>query len=146
MRRSASADSPRFVGRERELLRVTDALRRRPALVIVEGESGIGKSRLVREALAAVATAGSQALVVACPPFREALTLGPVVDAVRQAVRLDSLTGSGQGLAEQARVGRERRRAGLPPGGVPAVRTAHRGGRGRRRTSGGAAAGHPRGG
>jgi hypothetical protein len=89
------------------LLRVTDALRRRPALVIVEGESGIGKSRLVREALAVVATAGSQALVVACPPFREALTLGPVVDAVRQAVRLDSLTGSGQGLAEQARAGSE---------------------------------------
>ncbi|MFB7500208.1 AAA family ATPase [Streptomyces sp. NPDC056161] len=75
VRRKASADSPRFVGRERELLRVTDALRRRPALVIIEGESGIGKSRLVREALAAV-----------CPPFREALTLGPIVDAVRQAV------------------------------------------------------------
>jgi DNA-binding CsgD family transcriptional regulator len=83
------------------LLRVTDALRRRPALVILEGESGIGKSRLVREALAVVAKAGSQALVVACSPF-EALTLGPVVDAVRQAVRLDALTGSGQGLAEQA--------------------------------------------
>jgi predicted ATPase len=75
------------VGRESELLRVTDALRRRPALVIVEGESGIGKSRLVREALAAVAADGRQALVAACPPFREALTLGPIVDAVRQAVR-----------------------------------------------------------
>lgn len=68
-----------------ELSRVTDALRRMPALVLVEGEAGIGKSRLVREALAAVATDGLRTLVAVCPPFREALTLGPIVDAARQA-------------------------------------------------------------
>lgn len=79
--------SPRFVGREAELRRLTDALGLRPALVLVEGESGIGKSRLVREAVAAVAAEGQRPLVAVCPPFREALTLGPVVDAARQAVR-----------------------------------------------------------
>ncbi|MGW3160846.1 helix-turn-helix transcriptional regulator [Streptomyces sp. NPDC001089] len=87
VRRNTSADGPRLVGRERELLRVTEALRLHPAMVIVEGESGIGKSRLVQEALEVVAATGSRVLLVACPPFREALTLGPVVDAVRQAVR-----------------------------------------------------------
>ncbi|WP_326633345.1 AAA family ATPase [Streptomyces sp. NBC_01761] len=76
---------PRFVGRDAELRRVTDALQQLPALVLVEGEAGIGKSRLVREALAAVATGGPRTLVAVCPPFREALTLGPIVDAARQA-------------------------------------------------------------
>ncbi|MEU8795888.1 ATP-binding protein [Streptomyces sp. NPDC048643] len=68
--RSASEDSPRFVGRESELLCVTDAFKRRPALVFVEGEPGIGKSRLVREALAAVMAKGQRPLVAICPPFR----------------------------------------------------------------------------
>ncbi|MFE2738060.1 AAA family ATPase [Streptomyces sp. NPDC059349] len=76
---------PRFVGRDAELRRVTDALRQLPALVLVEGEAGIGKSRLVQEALAACATWGPRTLVAVCPPFREALTLGPIVDAARQA-------------------------------------------------------------
>jgi DNA-binding CsgD family transcriptional regulator len=77
---------PRFVGRDAELRRVLDALGRSPALVLVEGEAGIGKSRLVREALAAIASGGPRSLVAVCPPFREALTLGPIVDAARQAV------------------------------------------------------------
>ncbi len=54
--------------------------------MLVEGEAGIGKSRLVGEALTAVATTGPRTLVAVCPPFREALTLGPIVDAARQAV------------------------------------------------------------
>ncbi|MFI1096095.1 ATP-binding protein [Streptomyces sp. NPDC020917] len=77
---------PSLVGRDRELRRVTAALSALPALVLVEGEAGIGKSRLVREALVRAAPGGSRHLVAMCPPFREALTLGPVVDAVRQAV------------------------------------------------------------
>ncbi len=91
--------SPRFVGREDELRRLTGALADLPVLVLVEGEGGIGKSRLVREALDAVDTAGAphlahgpgpsgvrgpRSLMAVCPPFREALTLGPVVEAVRQ--------------------------------------------------------------
>ncbi|MEU0785755.1 AAA family ATPase [Streptomyces sp. NPDC006173] len=76
-----------MVGRDAELRRVTDALSQPPALVLIEGEAGIGKSRLVGEALSAPAPRGPRSLVAICPPFREAMTLGPVVDAVRQAAR-----------------------------------------------------------
>ncbi|BBA96727.1 putative LuxR family transcriptional regulator [Actinacidiphila reveromycinica] len=75
----------RFVGRDRELARVVEALARPPALVLIEGEAGIGKSRLVREAVAATDRDGARTLLAVCPPFLEAFTLGPVVDAVREA-------------------------------------------------------------
>ncbi|MCL2734121.1 MAG: AAA family ATPase, partial [Actinomycetia bacterium] len=74
-----------FVGRDRELTRVVDALARPSALVLIEGEAGIGKSRLVREALAVADGEGTRTLVAVCPPFLEAFTLGPLVDALRQA-------------------------------------------------------------
>jgi hypothetical protein len=77
---------PRFVGRDDELQRAADALGRFPAVVLVQGEAGIGKSRLVREALAVAGAGGSRWLIAVCPPFREGLTLGPIVDAARQAV------------------------------------------------------------
>ena len=77
--------TPRFVGRAAELHRLTDALGRPPAAVLVEGEAGIGKSRLVQEALDEPGIAARRPLSALCPPFREALTLGPVVDAARDA-------------------------------------------------------------
>ncbi|WP_262058789.1 helix-turn-helix transcriptional regulator [Streptomyces sp. STR69] len=77
---------PRFVGRAVELHRLTDALARPPATVLVEGEAGIGKSRLVQEALDEPGVAAQRPLAAVCPPFREALTLGPVVDAAREAM------------------------------------------------------------
>jgi DNA-binding CsgD family transcriptional regulator/tetratricopeptide (TPR) repeat protein len=73
---------PRFVGRHRDLATVRDALAQSPAVVLIEGEAGIGKSRLLREVLAA---ATGPVLVGGCPPFRVPYTLGPVVDAVRPA-------------------------------------------------------------
>ncbi|MFF3375850.1 helix-turn-helix transcriptional regulator [Streptomyces sp. NPDC002680] len=76
---------PRFVGRAAELHRLTAALARPPAAVLVEGEAGIGKSRLVSEALDEPGVAALRPLAAMCPPFREALTLGPVVDAAREA-------------------------------------------------------------
>jgi DNA-binding NarL/FixJ family response regulator len=79
----ADAAGTRFVGRGAELRRVVGALKQPPAIVLVEGEAGIGKSRLVREALAEVASASARPLVAQCPPFRTALTLGPIVDAIR---------------------------------------------------------------
>ncbi|MFI6623219.1 helix-turn-helix transcriptional regulator [Streptomyces sp. NPDC050528] len=80
-----SLSAPRFVGRAAELHRLTDALARPPATVLVEGEAGIGKSRLVQEALDEPGVAAQRPLAAVCPPFREALTLGPVVDAAREA-------------------------------------------------------------
>jgi DNA-binding NarL/FixJ family response regulator len=85
LQQSTGVHSPRFVGRDVELRRLVEALGQMPALVLVEGDAGIGKSRLVRETLAAVADGRSRSLVAVCPPFRRSLTLGPIVDATRQA-------------------------------------------------------------
>ncbi|MFJ2261527.1 AAA family ATPase [Streptomyces sp. NPDC087844] len=75
--------APRMVGRADELRRLTLALTRPPALVLIEGEAGIGKSRLLQEVLGEPGVLGRRPLVALCPPFREALTLGPIVDAAR---------------------------------------------------------------
>jgi hypothetical protein len=56
--------APRFTGRGRELAAITSALTSPPALVLIEGEAGIGKSRLVQEYLAG---ADVRALVARCP-------------------------------------------------------------------------------
>ncbi|HWS34419.1 MAG TPA: AAA family ATPase, partial [Actinoplanes sp.] len=76
---SPTVSTPRFVGRDRELAALRSALARPPAIVLVEGEAGIGKSRLLREWL--TAPDRRTALVSVCPPLRESLTLGPIVDA-----------------------------------------------------------------
>lgn len=54
------------------------------ALVLVEGEAGIGKTRLITEFLATGGSRG-RVLVAICPPFRKPHTLGPIVDAIRTA-------------------------------------------------------------
>ncbi|WP_371496017.1 AAA family ATPase [Kitasatospora sp. NBC_00374] len=74
-----------FVGRRRELALLLAALRRPPSVVLVEGEAGIGKSRLVAEATAALAAEGRQVLTGFCHPLREPFPFGPVVDALRAA-------------------------------------------------------------
>lgn len=76
---------------------VVDALRH-PSWVFVEGEAGIGKTRLVREALAAAAD--HRLLVAACAPWRDPFPLGPVVVGLRrlwqrvEAVELSPLGGA----------------------------------------------------
>jgi DNA-binding CsgD family transcriptional regulator len=88
---------PRFVGREQELSTLREALAE-PAVVLVEGEAGIGKSRLVQEFLAG-AVDRHRILRGACPPLREPLMLGPVVEALRPygdtvaGLRLSALAG-----------------------------------------------------
>lgn len=85
--------TPGFVGRSEVLGAVLDALREGPAFVVIEGEAGIGKTRLLREALAALVPFPSQArpvaLVVTCPPVEEPFPFGALVDALRQAPPLD---------------------------------------------------------
>jgi DNA-binding CsgD family transcriptional regulator len=91
---------PGFVGRRRELAVLADALAGPPAVVLVEGEAGAGKSRLIREYLAMPENKTRTALVATCPPFRQPLTLAPVTDALRPAVghvgslRLSALAGA----------------------------------------------------
>ena len=76
---------PAFIGRDKELAALMEALAGQPTVVLVEGEAGIGKTRLVGEFLASAAGQRLRLLVAACPPFRQPHTLGPVADAVRQA-------------------------------------------------------------
>ncbi|WP_206671154.1 LuxR family transcriptional regulator [Streptomyces sp. CB01881] len=72
-----------FVGRRQELAVLVRAMVRPPGVVLVEGEAGIGKSRLVAEAARGVAAAGGRVLTGLCHPLREPLVFGPVVDALR---------------------------------------------------------------
>ncbi|MFF7680188.1 helix-turn-helix transcriptional regulator [Actinacidiphila glaucinigra] len=84
--RLPALSAPRFVGRGGELEALGSALGRTPAVVLLDGEAGIGKTRLLREFLASQAEQGRRALVGACPELRVPYTLGAVVDAVRDGV------------------------------------------------------------
>jgi DNA-binding CsgD family transcriptional regulator len=77
--------APRFTGREHELGELARVLATPGATVLVEGETGIGKSRLISEFLATAAGQGLTPLVARCPALREPQTLGPLTDAARQA-------------------------------------------------------------
>ncbi|MFJ3672440.1 ATP-binding protein [Streptomyces sp. NPDC090106] len=83
-RRLPALSAPRFVGRDGELDTLGSALGGEPAVVLIEGEAGIGKTRLLREFLASQARRGRHALVGACLELRVPYTLGAVVDAVRE--------------------------------------------------------------
>jgi DNA-binding CsgD family transcriptional regulator len=80
--------SPTFVGRGVEL-QTLDAARRRaadadPAVVLVGGEAGVGKTRLVAELAARCATDGTRVLAGACVPVGDgALPYAPIVQALR---------------------------------------------------------------
>ena len=81
----------RFVGREAELAQIVEAWTRaqeaRCELVTLVGDAGVGKSRLVSEALT-----GITARVVRgrCLPYGEGITYWPVVEVVKQLAALPS--------------------------------------------------------
>ena len=87
-----------FVGRAPELARLDAAFRRvragGSATVLIGGEAGIGKSRLVERALAAPRSSGAAILVGACLEFGEAsLPFAPIAEALRGLIRsLDPAT------------------------------------------------------
>jgi DNA-binding CsgD family transcriptional regulator/tetratricopeptide (TPR) repeat protein len=81
---SGAISGPALVGRARELAALDRVFAAPPAVVAVEGEPGIGKTRLISEFLQ-TAAAPAPFLLASCPPYREPHTLGAVVDAVRQA-------------------------------------------------------------
>jgi len=75
--------SPALVGRAAELAALVSAVSSAPAVVSVEGEAGVGKTRLVAELLADPVAAGRRVLVGRSHPIRESFPLGPVIEAVR---------------------------------------------------------------
>jgi hypothetical protein len=88
----------RFVGREAELRQLVDAWGRafagpRCELVTVVGDPGVGKSRLVAEALAGI---DARAIRGRCLPYGDGITYWPVVEVVKQ---LGALPGDEQAAA-----------------------------------------------
>ncbi|NEE03527.1 helix-turn-helix transcriptional regulator [Phytoactinopolyspora halotolerans] len=92
--------SPALVGRAEELQRAVAAVTSPPALVILDGEAGIGKTRLIAELAAQPELAGHRVLVGPCHRIRESFPLGPVIEALRGVrvhladVPLSAITGA----------------------------------------------------
>jgi predicted ATPase/DNA-binding SARP family transcriptional activator len=86
-----AAGSPPLVGRDDELVRLQQHLGERPdaALVAIEGEAGIGKTRLGEELLALAATHGQPHLRIRCHEGEAGLACGPLADALRHTHRSD---------------------------------------------------------
>ncbi|UMP00424.1 AAA family ATPase [Amycolatopsis sp. EV170708-02-1] len=88
--------SPILVGREAELRALLDGAMRSPSVLMLEGEAGVGKTRLATELLACAELAGRPVLTAACQPLREPFPYGVVFDAlkdVRPARELNPVTG-----------------------------------------------------
>jgi DNA-binding CsgD family transcriptional regulator len=118
--------SPVLVGRAAEVARLNAALERaaagRPAIVVVAGEAGVGKTRLVAGLLGRAGERGAVALTGGCLDVGEGvLAYAPMVEALRPLVgvldagELERVLGRARG--ELARLVPE---LGPPDGGRPA--------------------------
>jgi DNA-binding CsgD family transcriptional regulator len=86
---SRRVSSPILIGRADELARLRAAyervLERKPATVLIAGEAGIGKTRLVAEFADGLAASGGQALVGGCIDFGEdGLPFTPFAEVFRR--------------------------------------------------------------
>src|SRR5215470_8946926 len=78
-----------YVGRDRELSRLQDALSGGARLVLVVGDAGVGKTRFTGEGMARAAAAGMVMLRGECLPLAGTLPLLPVADALGELRRLE---------------------------------------------------------
>ena len=85
---SGRVTSPVLIGRADELSMLARAVARPPALLLVEGEAGVGKTRVVRELLRTVELERHRHLIGQCYPLREPFPLGPVLEALRRRAAL----------------------------------------------------------
>ena len=84
------AGSLGFVGRERELSRLRAVVGGGDArLLLVMGDAGVGKTRLVSEGMRRASADGAVAVWGGCLPMRETLPLLPVADALAELSRVD---------------------------------------------------------
>ncbi len=84
----ATATTPAFIGRTRELAQLLELLERaesgRPAVALVAGEAGVGKTRLLAELAAHAARGGARVLVGGCLQVGDVgLPYVPFIDAFR---------------------------------------------------------------
>jgi predicted ATPase len=90
---TARVSSPLFVGRAGELDQLARAMARAasgtPSIILVGGEAGIGKSRLVAEAVASAAGRESFVLRGSCVDLGgdDGLPFAPIAEALRELVR-----------------------------------------------------------
>src|SRR5829696_4833749 len=88
---SRRASSPIFVGRRPELERLEMALETatggRPLLVLVGGEAGVGKSRLMVELASRAQAKGVRTLAGACLDVGGGLPFGPFAEALNNVVK-----------------------------------------------------------
>ena len=104
-RRGRKVKAP-FVGRDTELALLLDGTRlavthHRPFLAAIEGEGGVGKSRLAREAIARAQDAfGPVVLVARCMPYGESSPWHPLAAALADHIGLES----GSSFAEAERM------------------------------------------
>lgn len=75
--------SPRMIGRTGELDQALTALSQPPAVVVIEGEAGIGKTRLLTELRTRPDLTGTRFLIGGCRQIREPFPLGPILEAIR---------------------------------------------------------------
>jgi DNA-binding SARP family transcriptional activator/tetratricopeptide (TPR) repeat protein len=95
--RTSERETP-FLGREAEFDTLRAAVRdmgeTRTTAVLIAGEAGIGKSRLIREFSRSLALQGVRLIESRCYPAEEELPYGPIVDAISPIAR-EVLAGSG---------------------------------------------------
>ena len=89
---TVSVVSPVFIGRRQEMASLTARLEQvhsgQPAVALVGGEAGVGKTRLVRELAARASGGGFRVLTGQCIELgAEGLPLAPLVDALRELTR-----------------------------------------------------------
>ncbi|MPZ93814.1 MAG: AAA family ATPase [Propionibacteriales bacterium] len=82
--------SPALVGRDAELESLVAAVLAPPTVVTLQGDAGLGKTRLVTELADRQELAAHRWAIGACSRIREPFPLGPVTEAIR---------GLGDGLA-----------------------------------------------
>lgn len=77
-----------LVGRAGELQALLDTVARPPAVAVLEGEAGIGKTRLVAELRRRPELADRRWALGQCRPIHEPFPLGPLLDVARHLVPL----------------------------------------------------------
>jgi predicted ATPase len=127
---TASLTSPALVGRAAESARLAEARDRAaagtPTVVVVGGEAGVGKSRLVGELAAGWRADGATVLAGGCVELGgEGLPFAPIVEALRSLARGQDDTGLPRAVPEPAgaQLARLLPELGLPPAGGPPPRS-----------------------
>lgn len=80
---SVRTPTPALAGRDEEIATLARISGERPAVLLIEGEAGIGKTRLVAALLRRHEFDGVRVLTGSCPPLREPFPYGPILDALR---------------------------------------------------------------